>query len=254
MPAESVSFSNAAGEKLSGLLELPLQGPPTAYALFAHCFTCSKDFKAPAWVSQGLADLGVATLRFDFPGLGGSEGRFADTTLTKNVGDVASAAAYLEANHGAPQVLIGHSMGGAAVLRAANRVSSVRLVATLAAPAQPGGVGPSLQRARADLERGGVARLVVAGRQMELRRGFFDDLEATPLLEEVAALRAALLVFHSPTDSVVPLDNAELLLARAPYPKGAFALDGASHLFDRREDCRFIADVIAAWCRRYLTA
>ncbi|MBW2523487.1 MAG: alpha/beta fold hydrolase [Deltaproteobacteria bacterium] len=250
MPVQSVSFQNPAGEALSGLLELPEATPPFAFGLFAHCFTCSKDFKAPAWVSQSLAEQGVATLRFDFPGLGGSEGRFADTTLTKNVTDVVSAAEYLAVHHAAPAVLIGHSMGGAAVLRAASRVPNVRLVAALAAPAEPGAVGPGLLEARQSLERDGVARFAVAGRTMELRRDFFDDLAAAPLLDEVARLDATLLVFHSPTDTIVPLDNAERLYAAAPYPKGILALDGASHLFDRREDCRFIADTIAAWCRR----
>lgn len=251
MPSEAVSFANQAGETLKGILELPAHDPPTAAALFCHCFTCSKDFKAPAWVSQNLAEGGIATLRFDFPGLGSSEGRFADTTLTKNVADVVSAAAYLDGRGMPPQVLIGHFMGGAAALRAANRVPSTRLVAALAAPARPGAVGPRLQEARVGVDRDGVARFVVAGRAVELGKAFFDDLAGTPLLEEVARLRAALLVFHSPSDTIVPLENAELLLATAPYPKGAIALDGASHLFDRREDCRLIADVIAAWCRRY---
>lgn len=252
MTAERVSFVNDAGEKLSGLLELPDRESPRAFALFAHCFTCNKDFKAPAWVSQSLAEHGVATLRFDFPGLGGSEGRFADTTLTKNVADVVSAAEYLTAEHQAPTVLLGHSMGGAAVLRAARHVSTARLVATLAAPAEPGAVGPRLQQARQGVERDGVARLEVAGRTVELRRDFFDDLEATSLLDEVEALEATLLVFHAPEDAIVPLDNAERLLSRAPEPKWAIALDGASHLFDRREDCQLIADVLAAWCRRHL--
>lgn len=252
MTATLVNFQNAAGEQLSGSLELPADDPPSAFALFAHCFTCTKDYKAPVRISQALAGHGIATLRFDFPGLGRSEGQFVDTTLTKNVSDVVHAAAFLRQHYDAPRVLVGHSMGGAAVLRAAAELPDTRLVATLGTPAEPGLVGPVLAGARQQAERDGKAVIRVAGRTLELRRGFFDDVAGSTLADALANLSAALILFQAPEDSVVPRDNAERLYAAARHPKSLVALAGANHLVDRQQDAQLVADVIAAWCRRHL--
>lgn len=250
MEPRALRFANEQGEQLSGLLEQPEQ-PPVACALFAHCFTCNKDYKAPVWISRRLAELGLATLRFDFPGLGHSEGRFADTTLSKNVSDVISAARFLAQQLASPQILIGHSMGGAAVLRAAAGIDGARLTVCMASPAEPGAGAPMLRAARAQAERQGVAELRVGGQSLQLTRSFFDDLEARPLLDIVPELPTALMVFHAPADPVVPVADGERLFDAAPQPKSFVAMPGAGHLFDRQADARYVAETIAGWARQH---
>ncbi len=255
MGVQAVEFPNGRGHSLRARLELPAQrspeDEPLTFALFAHCFTCSKDYKAPVYVSRALAKRGIATLRFDFTGLGDSEGTFEETAFSTNVEDVLAAAKWLEEEHGSPRILIGHSMGGAAVLAAATRLESVKLVATLAAPAEPGRVAGRLKAASAVAKREGAVDVTIAGRTFHLKSSFFDDLSSARVRESLKNLDAATLIFHSPDDEIVPPENARLLFAAAPHPKSFVALDGADHLLTDPEDAEFVADLIAAWARRF---
>jgi pimeloyl-ACP methyl ester carboxylesterase len=250
MGTETVGFHNHAGDELSARLELPEAGAPRAAALFAHCFTCNKDYKAPVYIARELASHGIATLRFDFPGLGQSGGDFADTTLTGNVGDVIAAAEFLGERVAAPTILLGHSMGGAAVLQAAGRLPSVRLVCTLAATADPSIPRGPLSAAAKQAEQDGEALLAVAGRMHRIQRTFFDDLRSVDMKDTLARLDAALLVFHADVDLLVPPDNADRLFAAAGAPGARVVMPGAGHMFNGRNDCRLIAATVAAWSER----
>ena len=199
MPREKVQFENAAGEQLAGFLDLPTT-PPSAFALFAHCFTCSKNLKAAGNISRSLNDAGIAVLRFDFTGLGESEGDFSDTTFSSNLSDLLAAAAFLEKNHRAPALLVGHSLGGTAVLQAAFDIPSAVAVATIASPATPEHVAALFGPSRADIESAGAATVDLGGRPFTIKRQFLDDLKQHHMPEAIAGLRKALLVMHAPLD------------------------------------------------------
>lgn len=252
MSSETLRFANRHGKELTGRLELPVDGAPVAYALFAHCFTCSKDLKAVREISRTLGRAGIATLRFDFTGLGASEGDFADTSLSHNVGDLQDAAAFLEQRYEAPKLLVGHSFGGAAVIQAATLLPEVRAVATIAAPYDPNHISSLLGGARDAAMAGGEVDITIAGRSFQLRREFFDDLAETKVRETLRGLRRPLLILHSPIDSVVGIDNAGLLFAAALHPKSFVSLDDADHLLTRASDARYAGEVIASWSSRYL--
>jgi putative redox protein len=255
MSLKSVRFPNDQGRTLVGRLHLPDGGgPPAAWGVFAHCFTCSKDYKAPVYTARALAAHGVAVLRFDFTGLGDSEGEFSETTFQTNVSDVVAAARWMAAEHGAPDVLVGHSMGGAAVLMAAARVPSVSVVATIAAPAAPGHVAETLAETRARALREGAAEAIIAGRPVLLRRRFFEALEEVDPGEALRATQAALLLFHSPGDQVVPISNAARLFQTARHPKSFVSLPGADHLLSDEADAQLVGEIVAAWVRRYRRA
>lgn len=251
MPSSAVRFPGALGAELAARLDAPLL-PPRAYALFAHCFTCSKDSKAASFISSALAEHGIAVLRFDFTGLGASDGDFANTGFSSNVADLVAAADWLRANHGAPAILIGHSLGGAAVLAAAGRIPEVRAVATLGAPYEPAHVKGMLKSSVAEIEAQGEADVELAGRRFRIRREFLADLEAQPQHEAIAKLRRALLVMHSPLDDTVPIDNATGIFVAARHPKSFVSLDTADHLLTRRDDARYAASVLAAWAGRFV--
>lgn len=251
MSTQAVTFPGTQGHALSARLDTPPE-PPRAYALFAHCFTCSKDSKAAAYVAQALAAHGIATLRFDFTGLGASEGAFEDTSFSSNVGDLLAAVEWLRANRAAPQVLVGHSLGGAAVLAAAGRVPEARAVATIGAPFDPAHVAHLLGAGRADVEAKGEAVVDIGGRPFRVRRAFLDDLAAQQPAEAIGALRKALMVFHSPRDTTVDIENATRIFVAARHPKSFVSLDRADHLLTRREDAAYVADVLAAWASRFL--
>ncbi|MDH3197174.1 MAG: alpha/beta fold hydrolase [Candidatus Krumholzibacteria bacterium] len=252
MNAERLTFTNAQGLRLAAVLELPPDDAPAAYALFAHCFTCSKNVKAATHVARALAARGIATLRFDFAGLGESEGDFADTNLSSNVDDLVDAARFLEHEYDAPAILIGHSLGGAAVLQAAARIPSARAVATIGAPSEPAHVTHLFSHARPELEASGEVAVTLAGRSFVIKKQLVDDLEAARMRETVAGLGRALLVLHAPEDAVVGIDNAARIFAAAAHPKGFVSLDGADHLLSREADSRYAAEVIAAWASRFL--
>ncbi len=246
------AFDNGRGQKLAAMLDLPVDDQPIAYAIFAHCFTCSKTYKAVRHISRALAAAGFAILSFDFTGLGDSEGEFAETSFTSNVDDVVAAADFLAQTYGAPTVLIGHSLGGAAVLMAASRIPSVTAVVTIAAPAGLGHLSEIIEPARAEIERSGSGEILLAGRRIRIGRALVDDLGQVGMTDAIADLGRALLVMHSPVDTVVGIDNASLIFRSAKHPKSFVSLDRADHLLSRAEDSRWAAGVIANWARKYL--
>jgi fermentation-respiration switch protein FrsA (DUF1100 family) len=253
MPSERFDFSNAQGQKLAALLDRPA-GEPRAYALFAHCFTCGKDIRAAKRVAEGLTALGIAVLRFDFTGLGSSEGEFANTTFSSNVGDLVAAANELRRRAQAPAILIGHSLGGTAVLAAAAEVAEARAVVTIAAPCDPTHVTGLFKDRLEEIAAKGEIEATLAGRQFRISRAFVDDLAEHKLMQRIANLRKALLIFHSPTDEIVAIDNASRIFAAAKHPKSFVSLAGADHLLSRRSDAAYVANVIHAWAERYLEA
>ena len=250
----AVTFPGASGAKLAARLDLPSGRAPGAYVLFAHCFTCSKDTRATSMIAEALADAGLATLRFDFTGLGGSEGEFANTDFTSNVGDLVAAARWLEAEHRAPALLVGHSLGGAAVLAAAERIPSARAIATINAPSDPAHLGKLFAGHEDEIRARGSAEVDLAGRRFTIRREFLDDIAMQKVVAAVSGLRRALLVMHAPADTVVSVDHASAIFLAAKHPKSFVSLDTADHLLTRREDARYAASVLAAWAARYLPA
>jgi putative redox protein len=249
--SERVEFPGSQGEPLAARLDRPA-GRARAWALFAHCFTCSKDFVASKRVSQALAERGISVLRFDFTGLGGSGGEFANTDFTSNLADLVAAADWLRAEHSGPALLVGHSLGGAAVLAAAAQIPEAVGVATIGAPADPEHVAKLFSASRDEIERSGEAQVELAGRPFRIRKQLLDDLASHSLEERVGSLRKALLVLHSPLDNQVGIDNATRLFGAARHPKSFVSLDDADHLLSRPADAAYAADVIAAWAERFL--
>ena len=252
MSNQKLIFPGSQGHELAGRLELPDDGPPKAYALFAHCFTCGKDIHAAQRIAAELAAEGIAVLRFDFTGLGHSEGEFANTNFSSNVADLVAAADYLRAHHVAPQLIVGHSLGGTAVIAAAPRIPETRAVATIAAPGDPAHVAKLFQGHAADITASGEAEVDLAGRRFRIRKHFLDDIAAQSLDDALANLDKALLVMHAPRDPLVGIDNAAHIFAQAKHPKSFVSLDGADHLISRKQDAAYVAQVLAAWAARYL--
>ena len=250
--SEKVTFAGAFGDQLAARLDLP-DGPAKAYALFAHCFTCSKDIFAAARVSQALADRGFAVLRFDFTGLGASDGEFANTNFSSNVDDLIAAANWLKENYSAPALLVGHSLGGAAVLSAAARLPEVEAVATIGAPGDPEHVAHNFGAKIDEISETGEAEVELAGRTFTIKKQFLEDIATAKLTDAVNGFRKALLVFHSPVDQTVGIDNAGLIFQAAKHPKSFVSLDDADHLLSRRADAIYVADVLSAWASRYVT-
>ena len=251
MPTERITFTGHSGEKLAARLDMP-EGPHLATALFAHCFTCSKDIPAARRIAARLAAMGVAVLRFDFTGLGHSEGEFANTHFSSNVQDLEAAAAYLATRKMAPSLLIGHSLGGAAVLRAAGLIDSAKAVVTLGAPFDPGHVTHNFAGALDEISNAGEANVTLGGREFKIRDSFVKDVEAQNLKPLINEMKKALLVMHAPLDTVVGIENASEIFLAARHPKSFVTLDDADHLISRSEDAEYAAEVIAAWAARYL--
>jgi uncharacterized OsmC-like protein/alpha/beta superfamily hydrolase len=254
MQFKNLEFKNKDGQALSARLDLPLDGKPLAYALFAHCFTCSKNTKAIAHISRALTRQGLAVLRFDFTGLGESEGDFADTNFSSNVEDLIVAADFLKANYQAPEILIGHSFGGAAVIQAAGRIPSSTAVVTIAAPSDPQHVTRALGSAAVSIQNEGQADVTLAGRTFTLKKQFLDDLHFLNMTETLKNLDRALLVLHSPIDETVGIENAARIFQAARHPKSFISLDTADHLLTNSEDSLYAGSVIAAWARKYMNA
>jgi len=251
MAGEAVHFKSADGQLLAARLDAP-EGLVKAYALFAHCFSCGKDVFAAARIAQGLTRHGIAVLRFDFTGIGASEGEFANTNFSSNLADLTAAANFLRTEYAAPQLLIGHSLGGAAVLAAASSMPEVRAVATIAAPSDPHHVTGMFREHLDDIATHGIAHVQLAGRPFTIKRQFLDDVAEQRLEQKIRALNKALLVMHSPEDDTVAVANALQIFQAAHHPKSYVSLDGADHLLRRRHDAVYIADVIAAWSTRHL--
>jgi putative redox protein len=249
--SERLDFPGHDGSRLAARLELP-PGPPRAYAVFAHCFTCSKDIFAAARIAQALAARGIAVLRFDFTGLGSSEGEFANTNFSSNVADLVAAADHLRATRAAPTLLVGHSLGGAAVLAAAGEIPEARAIATIGAPADAAHVVKNFAADVGRIEASGAADVTLAGRRFTIRKQFLEDVEGARLRDRIARLKRPLLIFHAPRDATVGIENAAAIYNAAIHPKSFISLDDADHLLSRPEDAIYVADVLTAWSTRYL--
>ena len=245
-----IEFTGSSGHKLAARLDQPAE--PRALALFAHCFTCSKDIFAAARIAEGLTARGIAVLRFDFTGLGSSEGEFANTNFTSNVQDLVAAADHMRQTLSAPAILIGHSLGGAAVLAAAPRIAEAKAVVTIGAPSQAQHVLHNFKGSLDEITAKGAATVTLAGRKFVIAKQFLDDVASQNFLDGVARMNKALLVCHAPRDEVVGIDNATAIFVAARHSKSFLSLDTADHLLRRREDAIYVADVIAAWASRYL--
>jgi putative redox protein len=251
MNSERTEFQGAQGHRLAARIDAP-DGGIRAYALFAHCFTCGKDVFAASRIARALAERGVAVMRFDFTGLGASEGEFANTDFSSNIADLVAAADHLRRAHQAPQLLIGHSLGGAAVLAAAGGIAEVRAVVTIGAPSDPAHVAGLFGDRVAQITAEGEAEVQLAGRPFRIRREFLADAAEQNLAGRIAQLRRALLVMHSPRDATVDIDNATRIFVAARHPKSFVSLVDADHLLTRHADAVYAADLIAAWSERYL--
>lgn len=253
MRTERFQFAGEGGHQLSAALELP-DSEPLAFALFAHCFTCGKDTLAAKRISVALAARGIAVLRFDFTGLGSSEGEFANSTFSSNVADLVRAADHLRSIRKAPAILIGHSLGGAAILAAAGRIPEAKAVVTIAAPSDPAHVTGLFKQHLDDIRAQGEVEVALAGRPFRIKREFLDDIAEQELMTDIAGLHKALLVMQSPVDDTVGIDNATRIFVTARHPKSFVSLDHADHLLSKPADALYAADVIAAWASRYIDA
>ena len=252
MNTKRITFPNAKGERIAARLELPEDERPLAYALFAHCFTCSKDLKAVVNISRALSSKRIAVLRFDFTGLGESEGDFSATTFSSEVSDLVAAAQFLEREYETPRLLIGHSLGGAAVLAAAADIPLTTAVVTIAAPFDPANVRRLLGVATEQIEEAGQATVSISGREFTIRKSLLDDLASQQPAETLRRLKAALLVMHSPRDQVVGIENAAAIYRAAHHPKSFISLDSADHLLSDARDSGYAAGIIVTWASRYL--
>jgi putative redox protein len=249
--SEKITFPGSQGAALAARLDWPAD-KPRALALFAHCFTCSKDLFAISRIARGLQECGIAVCRFDFTGLGMSEGEFASTNFSSNIQDLLAAAAYLRQAAMPADILIGHSLGGAAVLAAAMDIPEARAVATIGAPADAAHVAHNFAAQLGEIQEKGEAEVTLAGRSFTITRQFLEDVEGVRLSERIAVMRKALLIFHAPTDDVVGIENASAIFAAAKHPKSFISLQGADHLLTKREDAAYVAEVLSAWVSRYI--
>jgi uncharacterized OsmC-like protein/fermentation-respiration switch protein FrsA (DUF1100 family) len=251
MPTERFQFTGEGGHQLAAALDLPEQ-EPLAYALFAHCFTCGKDVLAAKRIATALAAKGIAVLRFDFTGIGSSEGDFANSTFSSNVADLVHAANHLRETRKAPTLLIGHSLGGAAILACAGQIAEAKAVVTIAAPSDPEHVTGLFKEQIEDIRKQGRVEVSLAGRPFTITREFLDDIAEHGLMARVTTMRKAILVMHAPTDDTVSIDNATRIFLSAKHPKSFVSLAGADHLLSQRRDSTYVADIIAAWASRYI--
>lgn len=252
MSIEKIYFQNQDGAMLAAQLDLPSDGKPVAYALFAHCFTCSKNLKAISYISRSLVAEGIAILRFDFTGLGESEGDFSDTSFSSNSDDLISAAEFLEKEYEPPKILIGHSLGGAAVLLAAERIPSTKAVAVINAPSEPTHLIIHLESKREEIEEKGEAEISIAGRPFRIKKQLLEDLEQNHMEGKIKSLSKPLLILHSPTDNVVGIDNATRIFKSAKHPKSFVSLDKADHLLSDQSDSLYAGSLIATWVKKYV--
>jgi putative redox protein len=252
MNIQKITFKNNEGQLLSGRLELPVTQQAHNFAIFAHCFTCTKNVSAVKNISRALTSQGFGVLRFDFTGLGESDGDFADTNFSGNVEDLVSAADYLKTNFLPPTLIVGHSLGGAASIFAASKIDSIKALATLGAPSNPKHVQHLLHSSIDDIKNNGKAVVNLSGRDFTIKKQFLDDLEAQSLPEVAKNLRKALLVMHSPQDATVNIKNAEEIYKAAHHPKSFVSLDGADHLLSNKLDSIYAGKIISSWAKRYV--
>lgn len=252
MSTEKITFENSRGEKLSARIEFPIDQKPHNFAIFAHCFTCNKNFKAVRHITKALSIEGFGVLSFDFTGLGESEGDFSESTFSSSVDDLVCAAEYLKKNHQPPSMIIGHSLGGAAAILAAGQTEEIKAVATIGAPSMPQHVKNLLQDGVEEIRAHGEATVSIGGRPFKIKRQFLDNLENQNLLGVVQKMRKAFLFMHSPHDRIVGIENAEQLYKAAFHPKSFISLNGADHLLSDEKDACYAGSVIANWAERYL--
>ncbi|MEM9649203.1 MAG: bifunctional alpha/beta hydrolase/OsmC family protein [Bacteroidota bacterium] len=252
MGLQKVTFKNTDGQTLVGRLELPVDQHPHNFAIFAHCFTCNKNLLAVRHIGKALTSHGFGVLRFDFTGLGESDGDFADTNFSGNVEDLVAAAKFLEEHYKAPTLIIGHSLGGAASIFAASDIPSIKAVATIGAPSNPVHVKHLLRSGVDEILKTGKAVVNLSGRDFTIKKQFLDDLESKSLPETAKTLRKPLLILHAPQDDTVGIKNAEEIYVAAHHPKSFVSLDGADHLLSRKEDSQYVGEVIAGWAKRYV--
>ena len=251
MSSNKVSFQNESGQTLAARLELPDE-EPNGFALFAHCFTCNKNLTAVRNIGRSLNEAGIAVLRFDFTGLGESEGDFENTNFSSNVEDLICAANFLAENYQAPKILIGHSLGGAAVIFAANKIESVNAVATIGAPSDPKHVSHLFASGIEEIKEKGEARLSIGGREFNIQKQFLDDINDQNMASTLKKMKKPLLVMHSPQDTTVEIENAANIYQAAWHPKSFITLDGADHLLSDKRDSLYVGKLIATWADRYI--
>ena len=252
MKNKSVEFKGALGETLSGRIDISEQEEVKGYAIFAHCFTCSKNLKVVGHITTALAKNGITTLRFDFTGLGNSQGDFANTNFSSNVEDLVAAAEFMEQEYDAPRMLVGHSLGGAAVIHAATQIDSVKAVATIGAPADPKHVKENFSMNIDEIEQTGEAEVTLAGRKFKIKKQFLDDLKSTTMEDKIENLNRTLLILHAPLDKTVGIDNAARLYQKAKHPKSFISLHQANHLLSDTTYSKYTGDLIAQWSKIYL--
>ena len=250
MRSQKITFRGAFGDDLAAYVDRP-DGKVRTFVLFAHCFTCSKNLKPVKQISRTLNQRNIGVFRFDFTGLGESEGDFADTNFSSNIEDLVAAAEFMSDHFREPEILVGHSLGGAAVLQAARRIKNSKAVATIGAPSNPGHVKKNFAANLDEIEETGEATVTLAGRDFKIKKQFLDDLEASRMDEHVGNLRRALMIFHSPVDQTVGIDNAAHLYKMAKHPKSFVSLDDADHLLMDKKDSTYVAEVLASWAGRY---
>lgn len=250
---KKVHFLNSQNTKLTGYIDFPAEGSPEHFAVFAHCFTCSKDLKSIGNINRSLAKAGIAVLRFDFTGIGESEGHFPDTNYSGYIGDLISSADFLQKNYKAPSLLIGHSLGGCIVLETANKLPSVKAVAVIGTPAEPSDLSKRLKKTREKAELEGSAETTIGGLKFKFKKQFFDDIERHQLEPYIKNLKKPLLILQSQADTYTPSENAELIFKEAKHPKSFISLDNIDHLMLKKEDALYVGELIAVWARKYLS-
>ncbi len=252
MNSKILSFKNRYDESLEGVIDLPFTQNIVAFAIFAHCFTCGKNLFAARQISRSLALKGIAVLRFDFTGVGESEGAFEDTNFTTNVTDIEDAANYLEENYAAPSLLIGHSLGGAAVLFSAQKIASISAIVTIAAPSSPDHIMHLFRHSKEEIIQNEKATMMIAGREITIKKQFIEDIMSLSMKDLLHDLHKPILIMHSPTDNIVGINNAAEVYKRANHPKSFVSLDGADHLLKRQRDSEYVSEIISSWATRYL--
>lgn len=252
MSSQKVTFQNATKHTLSAILEMPENASPLGYALFAHCFTCNKNFTAVRNIGRALNSMGIAVLRFDFTGLGESEGDFENTNFSSNVEDLLYGAEFLNENYKAPSIIIGHSLGGAAAIFAASQLESIKAVATIGTPSDPEHVTDLFKHGIESIHKHGVAEVSIGGRSFSIKKQFLDDIKEKNLSQTVHQLHKPLLILHSPQDNTVGIENAARIFQSAMHPKSFISLDGADHLLSNSNDSAYVGLMIASWAKRYL--
>jgi len=251
MISQKVTFKNAKGMVLAARLELP-ENEPKAYAIFAHCFTCNKNLTAVRTIGKTLNEKNIAVLRFDFTGLGESEGDFEHTNFSSNIEDLYSASEFLKENYRAPSLLIGHSLGGAAVIYASAKIPSIKAIATIGAPSNPEHVSHLFHSSIDEINQTGSALVCIGGREFTIKKQFIDDIQGKNIKQILDNFRNSLLIMHSPQDTTVGIENAAEIYSAARHPKSFVSLNGADHLLSNKKDSEYVGHVIATWADRYL--